>query len=122
MGVRVEPIRAGVSSRMAFLAAVAGDSPSERWRTMFSTMTMASSMTTPTAAARPPRVMRLKLMWKSFRNTIVMRIVAGITRAATRVVRQRFKKPTSTATERPRPIRMLSVTLAMESRTRSDWS
>ena len=46
---------------------------------MFSTMTMASSMTTPTAAARPPSVIRLKLMSKSFRKTMVTRMATGIT-------------------------------------------
>ena len=53
---------------------------------------------------------------------MAIRMATGITSAATSVVRQRFRKPMSTATESARPIRMLSVTLAIESRTRIDWS
>ena len=50
---------------------------------MFSTTTMASSITSPTAAASPPSVIRLKL-WPSTRSAMnVMAMVAGITRPAT---------------------------------------
>jgi hypothetical protein len=38
-------------------AATWGDSPSSRWRSMFSSTTMASSITTPTARARASKVM-----------------------------------------------------------------
>ena len=122
MGVSVEPIKAGVSSRTALLAASRRDCPSERCTLMFSTITMASSITTPIDAARPPSVIRLKLMWNSFMNTTAASSAAGMTSAATTVVRHFFRKPTSTRTERPRPIRMLSRTLRIDSRTRIDWS
>ena len=61
IGVTVEPTRGTRISRMARRIASARDCPESRWRTIFSTTTMASSMTKPTAAARPPRVIRLKL-------------------------------------------------------------
>ncbi len=122
MGLRVEPMRAGVSSWIALRAASRGVWPIDRCTAMFSTMTIASSITTPTEAAMPPRVMMLKLMLKSFMKTMATRVEIGITSAATTVVRQLFRKPTRTAMERTRPITMLSVTLEMESRTRMDWS
>ncbi len=59
-------------------------SPRSRWTTMFSTTTMASSMTRPMAAARPPRVMRLKLWPMAQRKRMVMATVTGMTRPATR--------------------------------------
>ena len=45
----------------ALRTASARVSPASRWSTMFSTTTMASSMTRPMAAASPPSVIRLKL-------------------------------------------------------------
>ena len=70
----------------------------------------------------PPSVIRLKLMLKSFMKMIAINTAIGITSAATKVVRQLFRNPTSTAIDKPKPIRMLSVTLVIESRTRIDWS
>ncbi len=60
MGVMVEPMRGWVISWRALRTASTRFSPASRCRAMFSTTTMASSMTRPTAAASPPRVMRLK--------------------------------------------------------------
>ena len=55
---------------------------------MFSTTTMASSITSPTAAASPPSVIRLKLC-PSTRSTMnVTAMVAGITSPATSEVPQ----------------------------------
>jgi hypothetical protein len=122
IGVSVEPTSAGVSSRMAASAALCGLSPAERWTTMFSTITMASSMTTPMQAARPPRVMRLKLMFPSFMKTMATSAAMGITTAATTVLRQLRRNRVRMAMERPRPMRMLSTTPWIESRTRMDWS
>jgi hypothetical protein len=51
MGVRVEPMSAGVSSMMALFDASDGFCPMERCTIMFSTITIASSITTPMQAA-----------------------------------------------------------------------
>ncbi len=64
IGVSVEPISGTVSSLRALLVASSGPSPPSRCRTMFSTTTMASSITNPPAAASPPSVIMLKL-WPS---------------------------------------------------------
>ena len=101
MGVRVEPISAGVSSVIALRAASSGVWPIERCTMMFSTITMASSITTPMQAARPPSVIRLKLMLKSFMNTMAISVAMGITTAAISVVRQFFRKPSSTSDRQP---------------------
>ena len=52
--------------------------PASRCRTMFSTTTIASSMTSPTAAARPPSVIRLKVCPSIFSAMNVTRTVTGI--------------------------------------------
>ena len=56
MEMMVKPI-----SREPFNAACIGDSPISRWRTMFSSMTMASSTTNPTesVSAMSDRLSRL---------------------------------------------------------------
>ena len=104
------------------MAASIRDCPSDMCTVMFSTITIASSITTPIEAATPPSVIRLKLIWNSFMNTIAISTATGITTAATTVVRQLFRNPSSTATDSASPIRMLSRTLAIESRTSTDWS
>ena len=122
IGVSVEPISAGVSSRIAFRLASRPSWPIAMWTLIFSTITMASSITTPIHAASPPSVIRLKLMWNSRMNTMAESTAMGITIAATAVVRQLLRKPISTAIESTRPIRMLSTTPLIESRTMIDWS
>ena len=89
---------------------------------MFSTITMASSITTPMHAAMPPSVIRLKLMLNSRRKTTAASTASGITSAATSVVRQLLRNSSSTTTASPSPMAMLSVTLAIDSRTSTDWS
>ena len=61
IGVNVDPMRGTVSSFNALAVASNGPCPASRCKTMFSTTTILSSITSPTAAASPPRVMRLKL-------------------------------------------------------------
>src|ERR1035437_7935041 len=55
IGVIVEPTSGARISRMALEMASARDWPLSRCMTMFSTTTMASSITRPTAAPRPQR-------------------------------------------------------------------
>ena len=122
MGVMVEPSRGTRISRMALRMASARDWPASRCITMFSTTTMASSITSPTAAARPPSVIRLNV-WSSMRRMMnVTPMVAGITRPATREVPQSRRNSTMIKDARISPIRMASRTLSMESLTISDWS
>ncbi len=113
---------AGVNSVMALSAASRADWPLARCTVMFSTITMASSMTMPMQAANPPSVMRLKLMLNSYMNTMAMRQANGITTAATSVVRHDFRNTSSTPIDSARPIRIASTTPWIESRTRMDWS
>ena len=61
IGVSVDPISGIVSSSSALAVAWSGPSPPSRCSTMFSTITILSSITRPTAAANPPSVIRLKL-------------------------------------------------------------
>ena len=61
IGVMVDPISGTVNSRRALWMAWNRLWPASRCKTIFSRTTIASSMTRPTAAARPPRVIRLKL-------------------------------------------------------------
>ena len=61
IGVIVEPTKGTVISCNALRIAWRRVCPASRWSTMFSTTTMASSITRPTAAASPPSVIRLKL-------------------------------------------------------------
>jgi len=89
---------------------------------MASTTTMASSMTRPMAEAMPPRVMRLKDIWKMRMATRVISTVTGMTTMATRVEPQSLRKRKMMAMESIRPKMMASQTLWTESRTRRDWS
>ena len=87
---------------------------------MFSTTTMASSITSPTAAARPPSVIRLKLSFSTRSAMNVTAMVAGITRPATSDVPQSRRNSTMISDASTRPIRMASRTLLIESLTISD--
>ncbi len=122
MGVNVDPTSGTVISRRALRTASARLCPESRCRMMFSTTTMASSMTSPTAAASPPRVIRLKLSPMTRRAMKVSATVAGITSPATRDVPQSRRNSTRISDARTSPTRMASRTLLMESLTISDWS
>ncbi len=122
IGVMVEPTSGARTSRMALRMASARDWPLSRCMTMFSTTTMASSITRPTAAASPPSVIRLKLWSITRRMMKVIAMVAGITSPATSDVPQSRRNTTMISDARIRPIRMASRTLAMDSLTISDWS
>ena len=89
---------------------------------MFSTTTIASSITRPIAAATPPKVMRSKDRPTTYMARNVARTVTGMTRMATNVVPQLRRKAQRMATESRRPIRIASRTEVMEALTSSDWS
>ncbi len=120
IGVMVEPTSGLLISRIALRIASDRSWPASRCSTMFSTTTMASSITSPTAAAKPPSVMRLKLSPRMRSAMKVTAIVAGITRPATSEVPQSRRNRTSMITASTRPIRIASRTLLMESLTISD--
>ena len=121
-GVMVEKTSGVASSCSAMRMAVVRDWPASRWTTMFSTTTMASSMTRPMAAARPPRVIRLKDCPMAQRKRIVTATVTGITRPATSELDQSRRKRKRIMQASTSPMKMASRTLAMDSRTSSDWS
>ncbi len=79
--------------------------------TMFSTTTMASSMTRPMAAARPPSVIRLKLWPMIQRKRTVTATVTGMTRPAISEERQSRRKRKRMMQASTRPMRMASRTL-----------
>ena len=122
IGVIVEPTSGTRISLSALRIASPRDCPESRCITMFSTTTIASSITSPTAAASPPSVIRSKLS-PSHRSTIsVIAMVAGITSPATMELPQSRRKSTRIIAASTSPIRMASRTLVIESRTNCDWS
>ena len=89
---------------------------------MFSTTTILSSITNPTAAARPPSVIRLKLWPSTFIAMNVMTIVTGTTNPVMTAVPQSRKKSQMMNPARNRPMMMASRTLPIDSVTMFDWS
>src|ERR1019366_7349100 len=121
-GVIVEPMSGVVISFSALRTASDRFSPASRCITMFSTTTMASSITSPMAAARPPSVIRLKL-WPMPQSTrMVTAMVTGMTRPATSDDVQSRRKRNRMMQARISPMKMASRTLEIESRTSCDWS
>ena len=120
IGVIVDPTSGTRISLIALRIASARVCPASRCITMFSTTTIASSMTSPTAAARPPSVIRLKLSPIARSTMKVTARVAGITRPATSEVPQSRRKSTMMRDARMSPMITASRTLLIESFTRSD--
>ena len=89
---------------------------------MFSTTTMASSITRPMAAASPPSVIRLKLSPMSHSTTMVTAMVTGITSPAISEEVQSRRNRNRMMQARMRPMKIASRTLEIESRTSCDWS
>ncbi len=85
-------------------------------------MTMTSSISSPTAAAMPPRVMMLKLILSRLSTSTVAARVAGTTITATRVTRQLRRNISNTSAARARPISTASRTLATDWVTSWLWS
>jgi hypothetical protein len=120
IGVIVEPTSGTVISLNALRMACARLSPASRCSTMFSRTTIASSITSPTAAAKPPRVIKLKLWPVIFSTMKVTKSVAGITNPATSEVPQSRKNKTRMAEDNSKPSSTASRTLEIESRTMVD--
>ncbi len=122
IGVSVDPMSGTVSSLRALLVASSGPSPPSRCRTMFSTTTILSSMTNPTAAASPPKVIMLKLSPRIFMAIKVTKIVAGTTRPVMTAVPQSRRNSQMMKPARKSPMMIASRTLAIDSFTMLDWS
>ena len=84
---------------------------------MFSTTTILSSITRPTAAASPPSVIRLKLWPSIFIAMNVTTIVTGTTRPVMTAVPQSRRKSQMISPARMSPMTIASRTLAIDSVT-----
>ncbi len=120
IGVSVDPISGTVSSLRALAVACSGPSPPSRCSTMFSTTTILSSMTRPTAAARPPSVIRLKVWPRIFITMNVTTIVTGTTSPVITAVPQSRRNSQMISPARNNPMMMASRTLAIDSVTMPD--
>ena len=122
IGVSVDPISGMVSSFSALAVARNGPSPPSRCRTIFSTTTIASSITSPPAAASPPNVIMLKLWPMIFITMNVTIIVTGTTRPVMMAVPQSRRKSQIISPARKSPMTIASRTLPIEALTMLDWS
>ncbi len=113
---------AGASSVVPFVAAATASSPRSRRRAIASIMTMASSTTSPTATAIPPRDMRLSVWWNSFMKPKLIASVMGTEMPARRPARRSRRNRPMTVAHRRMPSTIASRTPAMESLTRFAWS
>ena len=120
----VEPISGRAISPAAanMLAPGAPSSRSCNLRIRCSSMTTASSTTRPTAAARPPRVIMLKLICSMKSTRQAEANTAGSISAVISISRGERRKANSTAPASTAPRAMASRTLAAADVTSSDWS
>jgi len=84
-------------------AASTGASPCSRWRSMFSSTTMASSITTPTARVRPSSVITLRVKPRSHITPKVATSESGMAAATIRVGRMRRRKTNTVTTASTAP-------------------
>ena len=119
-GVSVEPVSGVRISAMPSRTASKRPLPRRTCVWIASTTTIASSITSPIAAATPPSVIRLKLSLAAASATSVARTVTGITSTAVTVVRQLLRKPYRIATDRNSPKAIASHTPRTDARTSSD--
>ena len=93
-----------------------------RWRTMFSVITTASSITSPIAIAIAPSVIRLNVCPSTCIRNTVAASVSGIAVALIAVMRRCRRKSSSTITASAAPISIASRTELTASRTSDAWS
>ena len=89
-------IRAPPTSSMVLCAAVRGSSPSSRWRSTFSTTTMASSTTMPMASTRPNSDRLFRLNPATFISARVPISETGIATRGMIAARQLCRKTSTT--------------------------
>ena len=98
VAITARPISSAASS-----AAVLGALPMRRWRSMFSTSTMASSTRMPTTTAKASRVIMLRLKPNQYITAKVGMIDSGRATAEIRVARQSRRNQNTTATASSAP-------------------
>ncbi len=116
---RVAAVAAKAIWRVPFEAASKGASPASRCRSMFSSTTMASSITTPTARARASRVMMLRVAPKIHITPKLAMMESGMAVATMSVGRVRRRKTKTTRVARKAPKTSANWVSATESRM--DW-
>ena len=89
---------------------------------MFSSTTMASSMTIPTTRASASRVIVFSVRPSAAISVKVAMIDVGIARAAMSVERQFHRKTSTTSAARMEPMTRCSCTAWVEASTNTDWS
>lgn len=116
----LEPISGG---RIAFRPAMTGScAPVSRWCAMLSATTMASSAMRPSAAAIPPRVIRL-IVWPAIpRSSSTTATVSGMAETESSVRRQWRRKISRTRAARATPMKIASRTPRIDWDTNSAWS
>ncbi len=87
---------------------------------MFSTSTVASSTSMPIASARPPSVIRLRVLPVKNRPMIPQKIAKGIDAQQMMTARQLPRKPRIISATRPPEIRASRSTPWMAERTKTD--
>ena len=119
-----EPASGRVNSEAAWITRSCQwrSSVSRSRRIMCSTITMASSMMSPTAAAMPPRVMMLKLMWRSLSRSTVTASTAGTVIAAMSMIRALRRKRRRMSAASSEPTSTASRTLPAAAITSLLWS
>ena len=110
----------GESPTSACAASVLSASPRSVF-TMCSTITITSSITSPTAAAMPPSVITLIVSPMSDRMSAVTASTTGTATTATTVIFQFRRNRNSTSAASSTPIPTASRTLFSDARMRSDW-
>src|ERR1700732_2405578 len=103
-----------IASRVGFF--------SPMWRWTFSIVTVASSTSSPTASANPPRLIMLMVWPRALRMAIEVKMDNGIEIAIITVLRQSPKKIRIMSAARRAEIAASRTTPVMESVTKTDWS
>jgi hypothetical protein len=106
------------ASRMATVSRF----PMRRLRWMFSTSTVASSTSMPTASARPPRVIRFRVCPVRNSPTTPDRMATGMEVQTMTIERQLPRKNRIISETSPAAMPASRSTLLMAARTKTDWS
>jgi len=120
--VRVAASTGRATSRPPRSAAAAGDSPSSRWRKMFSSTTTELSIRREKTRARPPRIMVLTVPPPSDRAMKVASAESGIERKTAAVARILPRKTRIMIPVRTSPMAPSWMRFSIALRTNTDWS
>ena len=120
--VNVAPRRGGMISLVACITASLRGKPFSRYRSIFSTTTMALSIRIPIAAAIPPRLIRFRFAPNSLMKIKVINRAMGMIATVTNVMRIRRRKRNKMTMVSNAPNNIASRTLAMDRRIKSVMS